>query len=176
MSAAAVPLRFASVPLVGLVPVDLDEANALLVEWGHYLEECDRPFRNEAFVLDYLGEPLSLAITSSIVSTTVCDYRRNEVVELSRLATKPGKNWATRVTLRLWREIAAPLYVPWKPRAAVAYSKNDRHEGRIYRFDGWTKVTDKAGSGGGGTWSRKRSEGDAEGGHKTLWLWEYDAA
>jgi hypothetical protein len=173
MSVTAVPLRFASVPLAGLVPIDLDEADALLIEWGHYLEECDRPFRNEAWALDVLGEPVSLAITSSIVSTTVAGYGRKQVVELSRLATKPGERWATRVALRLWREIAAPRYLPWVPDAAVAYSKNDRHDGRTYRFDGWTKVTDKAGSSGGGTWSRKRGEGDAEAGYKTLWLWRY---
>jgi hypothetical protein len=145
-----VPMRLASVPIAGLVPVDLVEADALLLEWGHYLEECDRPFRNEAFVLDARGEAVGVAITSSIVSTTVCGYRRNKVVELSRLCSRPGENWATRVTLRLWRETAAPFYLPWTPVAAVAYSKNDRHEGRIYRFDGWEKVTHRAGSSGGG--------------------------
>jgi hypothetical protein len=157
------------------MPVDLDEANALLVEWGHYLDECDRPFRNEAWVLDVMGVPVSLAITSSIVSTTVAGFYRNQVVELSRLATKPGERWATRVALRLWRECAARRYLPWTPTAAIAYSKNDRHDGRTYRFDGWTKVTDTAGSSGGGTWSRKRSSGDSESGAKTLWLWRFDA-
>ena len=45
--------------------------------------------------------------------------------------------------LRLWREKCGPKWPCVKPRsgqpplAAVAYSKNDRHEGRIYRFDGW---------------------------------------
>lgn len=170
---SAVPLRFASVSVAGVVSIDPAEADALLLEWGHYLEECDRPFRNEAWALDVGGRPVSLAITSSIVSTTVAGYRRQQVVELSRLATMPGERWATRVMLRLWRELCAQAYMPWRPSAAVAYSKNDRHDGRTYRFDGWTKVTDKAGSNGGGTWSRKRDDGDAEGGHKTLWLWEY---
>jgi hypothetical protein len=168
----------ASVPIAGLIPVDEDEANALLVEWGHYLEDCNRPFRNEAFVLDVRGEPMSVAFTSSIVSPTVTDerdvtYRTQQVVELSRLCSRPGANWATRVALRLWRETAAPFYLPWKPLAAIAYSKNDRHEGRIYRFDGWTKVRSTAGSSGGGAWSRKRYAGDAAHGPKTLWIWRY---
>ena len=173
----AVPLRLASVPVAGLVAVDEAEANALLVEWGHYLEACDRPFRNEAFVLDVRGEPVAVAITSSIVSPTVTDerdvtYSTRDVVELSRLCSKPGENWATRVTLRLWRETAAPFYLPWTPKAAIAYSKNDRHEGRIYRFDGWTRVRSTAGSSGGGAWSRKRYAGDAAHGPKTLWIWK----
>lgn len=178
MTAVAVPLRVASVPVAGLVPVDETEANALLVEWGHYLDGCDRPFRNEAFVLDVRGEPTAVAVTSSIVSSTITDeeertYRRQEVAELSRLCSKPGCNWATRVALRLWRETAAPFYLPWRPVAAFAYSKNDRHEGRIYRFDGWTRVRSTAGSNGGGTYSRRRHVGDAAHGPKTLWVWRY---
>ena len=76
--------------------------------------------------------------------------------------------------LRIWREVCAPRWHYWPVRAAVSYSQNQRHEGRIYRFDGWTKVTDQAGSTGGGAWSRKRYAGDAHHGKKTLWLWEYE--
>lgn len=72
----------------------------------------------------------------------------------------------------------APRRLPWgrglAPLAAVSYSKNDRHDGRIYRFDGWTKVTDRAGSSGGGQWSRKREKNDAANGPKTLWVWRYE--
>jgi hypothetical protein len=164
-------MRLGSVAVVGLVPISIGEANALLVEWDHYLGPCDRPFRNEAWSLDVMGEPVSLAVTSSIVSDQVCGYPMKNVVELSRLASR--ERWATRVTLRLWREVAARRYLPWSPDAAVAYSKNDRHEGRIYRFDGWEKITDKAGSGGGGTWSAKRAAGDPAHGKKTLWIWRY---
>lgn len=56
-------------------------------------------------------------------------------------------------------------------RGRLAYSQNARHEGAIYRFDGWTLVTDKAGSSGGGTYSTKRTAGDAVHGRKRLWLW-----
>jgi hypothetical protein len=166
-----VPLRLGAVAVCGLVAISETEADALLTEWGHYLGPCDRPFRNEAWALDVMGEPVSVAVTSSIVSTTVAGYPRKQVVELSRLASL--ERWATRVTLRLWREVAAPRYLPWTPTAAVAYSKNDRHEGRIYRFDGWDKITDTAGSNGGGTWTKPRTAGDQAAGQKTLWLWKY---
>lgn len=177
----ALPLRLATIsPLVGLVPIDVDEANALLEEWEHYLGPLDRPFRNDAWALDVDGEPISIATSSSIVGATSAGYEKHEAVELSRLCTRPGDQWATRVMLRLWREKAGPLWPCPKPRAgqaalaAVAYSKNDRHEGRIYRFDGWTKVSERAGSSGGGQWSRKRESNDAANGPKTLWLWRYD--
>lgn len=180
MSAVAVPLRLATMaPVAGLVPIDLDEANALLEEWDHYLGPCERPFRNDAWALDVGGGPVSIATSSSIVGATSAGYPKSEAVELSRLCSRPGFSWATRVMLRLWREVAAPLWPCPEPRAdlpalaAVAYSKNDRHEGRIYRFDGWTKITDRAGSGGGGQWSRKRATNDAANGPKTLWLWRY---
>lgn len=180
MSVAAIPLRLATLePLVGLVAVDVDEANGLLEEWEHYLGPLERPFRNDAWALDFDGSPVSIATSSSIVGETSAGYPKHEAVELSRLCTRPGCEWATRVMLRLWREAAAPLWPCPAPRAgqpalaAVAYSKNDRHEGRIYRFDGWTKVTDRAGSGGGGQWSRKRAKSDAANGPKTLWLWNY---
>lgn len=175
-----VPMRLGTFgPILGLVKVNLDEANALLVEWEHYLGACDRPFRNEGWVLDLHGQPIAVATSSSIVGETSAGYPKWEAVELSRLCARPGASWVTRVMLRLWREAIAPLWPCCEPRsglpplAAVAYSKNDRHAGRIYRFDGWTKVTDRAGSGGGGQWSRKRAKDDAANGAKTLWLWEF---
>lgn len=181
-----VPQRLASIPIVGLVPVSMDEANALLVEFGHYLGPCERPFRSEGWALDLLGEPIAVAVTASIVSpgVSVWDrdengelvvverFERREVVELARLASR--ERWATRVMLRLWREATAPRYLPWKPGAAVAYSQNSRHDGTLYRFDGWQKITDRAGSSGGGGWSRKRHASDAVHGAKTLWLWRYE--
>jgi len=85
----------------------------------------------------------------------------------------PEASWATRVILRLWLEVGAQAWPYWPVQAAVAYSQNARHLGNIYRFDGWERVTDKAGSNGGGAWSRKRYAGDAAHGRKTLWLWRY---
>lgn len=171
----AVPLRLGGMPaVVGLVPIRLEEANALLVEWGHYLGPVNRPFRSEAWALDVRDEPVAVAVGASAVSETVAGYNRVDVVELARLAARDRAY--TRVMLRLWREVAAPSYRigPYDhdpPKAAIAYSQNQRHEGAIYRFDGWEMVTDKAGSSGGGAWSRKRYAGDAAHGRKRLWLW-----
>lgn len=160
-------------PVVGFVPIHLDEANGLLDEWGHYLGPVNRPFRSEAWVLDLDDEPVAVAVGASAVSDTVAGYQRGEVVELARLAAR--ERWATRVMLRLWREVAAPRYRLGPdhpaPLAAVAYSQNARHEGNIYRFDGWTLVSSEAGSSGGGTWSSPRRRGDPALGRKRLWLW-----
>jgi hypothetical protein len=168
----AVPLRLGTLaPVMGLVPVDVEEANALSVDWVHYLGRCDRPFRSEGWCLDLDGEPIATAITSSIVSSTVDGYRCQEVVELARLCAR--ERWVTRVMLRLWREVCAPRYACWTPLAAVAYSQTSRHEGDIYRFDGWKCFTEAAGSSGGGTWARKRYATDAAHGKKKGWIWRY---
>lgn len=164
-----------------LVGVPLDVANSLLVEWGHYLGPMERPFGWQAFVLDIAGEPVSVAVSASTVSSTVAGLARSEVVELARLCSAPTARWATRPTLRLWREVGAPCwlnkYPDWRLSAAVAYSQNARHGGDIYRFDGWTRVTDRAGapSGPGSTWSRQRGAEHPAAGPKSLWLWRYEA-
>lgn len=147
-------MQLGLMPMIGLDTIDMATANDMLVEFDHYLGPCRRPFGQQAFALyDDAG------------------YPRGEVVELARLATRPGDAWATRVMLRLWREVCAPAWPYWTAQAAVAYSQNSRHEGRIYRFDGWKRVRSDAGSSGGGTWSNKRTDGDAVKGSKTLWLW-----
>jgi hypothetical protein len=171
-------------------------ANELLVEWEHSLGPCKRPMRNDAFAIQLDGRPISVAITSTIVSghvawtetsTVECDkgannisvnvtpvrYDRTEVVELARLCSAPGCAWATRIMLRMWREVCAPRWGPWTPKVAVSYSQNAKHKGSIYRTDGWAKVREDCGSSGGGAWSRKRYAGEAHHGQKTLWVWRY---
>jgi hypothetical protein len=174
---AALQLSLAT-PAAGYVETDPDAANALLTAWGHYLGRCDRPFGSQAWRLDVVGEPVSIAVSASTVSPTVAGYQRGQVVELARLCTRPGYRWATRVALRLWREIGAPAWPYWDVAAAVAYSSNERHEGDIYRFDGWTRVTDRAGAPNGpnATWSKQRPEGHPARGAKSLWLWKYGPA
>lgn len=163
------------VHVAGFAPVPLAQANLLLAEWGHYLGPVQRPFGSQAWLLDVAGEPVSVAVSCSIVSPTVGEYRRDEVVELARLCSAPGTSWATRVTLRLWREVAAPLWPYWAVRAAVAYSQNARHDGRLYRFDGWDRVRGDAGNVTGvtSTWTKVRAADHPARGPKSLWIWRY---
>jgi hypothetical protein len=159
-----------------MTTVDRGQANALLTQWGHYLGPCNRPFGAEGWVLEVAGQPVSVAISASIVSSTAAGLPMREVVELARLCSAPDASWATRPMLRLWREVAAPAWRYWPVRAAVAYSANVRHPGGIYRFDGWERITDQSGSSGGGTWSGKRDSQHAARGAKSLWLWRYPCA
>jgi hypothetical protein len=164
-------------PAAGLATITPAEANRLLTDWGHYLGPCRRPFGTQAWLLDVAGTPISVAISASTVSTTAAGYPRLQLVELARLCTNPDHRWATRPMLRLWREIAGPAWPYWPVHAAIAYSANGRHDGGLYRFDGWTRVRSDAGhpSGPGATWSTYRDPDHPAAGAKTLWLWEYPA-
>lgn len=187
-------MAVAAFALPGLAPLTLEPVSRpygdeLLSKWAHYLGPCNRPFGVEHWILTVEGEPVSLAVSASIVSASVARYEhdyegnlqvverwvRGEVVELARLASAPGASWATRPMLRLWREVCARRWPYWSAKVAIAYSANARHKGDIYRFDGWEKLTESAGSSGGGAWSRKRYATDAAYGRKTLWLWRYQA-
>jgi hypothetical protein len=150
------------------------EANELLARWGHRLGPCNRPFRTESFVLRHNDVPVSVAMSCSIVHGPVDGLQVNEVVELARLAS--NNPWANRVMLRLWREICAPAYRPWVPKAAVSYSHNALHKGSLYRADGWVKVRGDCGTTGkGGNWGRRGEgyENTALHGLKSLWIWRY---
>jgi len=164
-------LTLAPAAHAGLYEVTSAEANDLLARWGHYLGPCRRPFGTQSWALIAGGQPVAVAVSASTVATTTAGYPRRHLVELARLCA--AQPWATRVMLRLWREVAAPAWPYWPAAAAVAYSQNHRHDGRIYHFDGWTKVTTTAGSNGGGAWTRHRHPGHAARGPKTLWLWRY---
>lgn len=157
----------------GFVPVTLAEANRLVVAFDHNLGPCERPFRSEPWVFLVDGSAVAVAISASIVSATAGGFPRGDVVELARLAS--SERWANRLMLRWWREVGARRWSCWPVKAAIAYSQNDRHEGRLYRFDGWRRFTTAGGSSGGGTWSGKRSSDDAVHGRKTGWVFEYGA-
>jgi hypothetical protein len=171
--ASVAQLALAPAAAAGFHAVTMREANELLVEWGHYLGRCHRPFHQDAWVLVAHDEPVSVAMSASTVAATTAGYARTELVELARLCS--AQQWATRVTLRLWREVAAPAWPCWPVRAAVAYSSNNRHDGRIYRFDGWQRITTKAGNppGRSSTWTKQRGPDHPVAGRKTLWVWRY---
>jgi hypothetical protein len=168
--------RLIDVPIAGLYPITVQEANRFLVLIGHRLGPCNRPFHSEAFGYELDGSLIAVAISASIVNGPVAGYDRSEVVELARLGG--AVRWVNRVMLRLWREICGPRWTGWPVQAAVSYSKNAMHSGNLYRFDGWTKVREDAGQwGGSGTnWTRPRSNADLTKGPKTLWLWRYESA
>lgn len=161
--------RLLEAPTVGLYSIPLFQANQFLEEWGHKLGPCVRPFYSQAFALEVHGSPVCVAISASVVNHPVAGYHREQLVELARLGARVG--WANRVMLRLWREVCAPMWPCWKAAAAVSYSLNAMHRGDLYRFDGWEKIREDCGSGGGGTWSTPRREQPALSGRKTLWLY-----
>lgn len=165
--------RLMTVPITAVIPIDIDRANALLSQWGHRLGPINRPFRMEAYAFEIDGSPVNVAVSASIVSSTVAGYQCQEVVELARLCADPAFAWSNRVMLRLWRETLAPRWKCWPVKAAISYSHNAMHRGDLYRFDGWTKIREDAGKSGGGAWSRPRYATDAVMGSKTLWLWRY---
>lgn len=43
--------RLLDLPMAGVYPVAVAEANALLVQWEHRLGPCNRPFRQKAYAL-----------------------------------------------------------------------------------------------------------------------------
>ena len=144
-------------------------ADRLLVEWGHWLGACNRPFGRQSWALWLNGEPVSVAVSASTVNARCGGYERQEVVELARLCSHPEHRDMTRVALRLWRKTAAGAWAAryWPVRAYVSYANAIRHRGDIYRFDGWRKVADVPGGVAGGGWSRGKVYEP-----KSVWVYE----
>ena len=174
MVAAYQPALLA-VSMAGVMPIPMANANTLLLAWGHNLGALSRPSPMHAYALELDGEPISVAVSAFTVSNNVAGYDRTEVVECARLCTAPGHAWATRVMLRLWREVCAPRWPYYPVKAAVSYSQNAQHSGNLYRFDGWARVTDKAGTTQDGTqsWNRGAANTKRPQGSKSLWVWRY---
>lgn len=156
-------------PIAVFDAIDNTEADDALRQWGHWLGGCNRPFGRQSFGLFVAGSLVSVAVSASTVNGTCGGWPRGQVVELARLCSEPSQRWATRVTLRLWRELAPRSWGSsyWPVVAVVSYANAVRHKGDIYRFDGWTKVADVKGSGGGGTWTRPRKDGEP----KSVWVY-----
>lgn len=172
-----------ALPIAGLEPISKTEANQLVVAWDHNLGPCERRFGHDCWALIVgSGNPVSVVIGASTVSDHVTDgsggqLQRGAIVECARLCSDPANRWATRPMLRLWRECAAQLWPYWPVAAAVAYSQKRRHDGDIYRWDGWKLLSDDCGrSGGGGGWSKPRPSTAASSGPKRLWGWSYEVA
>lgn len=156
-------------PPVTFEPVSHSLADECLKEWNHYLGPCNRPFGRQSFALALRDVgPISIAVSASTVSTTCGGFDRKEVVELARLCSKPGYAWATRVCLRLWREVGTLDWAVkyWPIVAAVSYSEIGRHDGNVYRFDGWRRFTKVRGGTAGGARCGKKQ-------YKAKVLWTY---
>lgn len=158
-------------PLATFDFIEEREANQACEQWVHYLGACGRPFRQEWYGLFMDRTLVSVAISASTVGATCGGFERKQVVELARLVTHPDHRWATRLCIRLWRELAAPQWASWRPVAAISYSDKTRHKGDVYRFDGWTKVADVSGSTGGGTYSTKKQATP-----KAVWIYRLRVA
>jgi hypothetical protein len=156
-------------PLIAFDLISNERADAALVNWGHWLGPCNRPFGRQSFGLEIESELLAVAVSASTVNGHCGGYARRDVVELARLCAHPDHPELTRVALRLWRVIAPVIWERkyWPVRAVVSYSNSVRHTGDIYRFDGWEKVAQVAGSTGGGTWTKPKAP-EA----KTVWRYE----
>lgn len=131
--------------MVAFDPIPNNEANDALVEWGHWLGGCNRPFGVQSFGLKIEGELLSVAVSASVPGVTCAGYNRKEVVELARLCSHPNHRDLTRPVLRLWRKIAPATWHYWPVIALVSYANAVKHTGNIYRFDGWKKAADVPG-------------------------------
>lgn len=144
-------------PMAGFGFIPNEVADEKLAEWGHWLGGCSRPFGVQSFGLEVRGVGLvSVAVSASTVNAKCGPYKRKECVELARCASHPDHRWATRVCLRLWREIAPGCWEDafWPVKGLVSYSNNARHTGGIYRFDGWKRFGKVPGGKAGGGWQR----------------------
>ena len=86
------------------------EADARLVEWGHYLGACGRPFGRQDFGLATTRDGLvAVATSASTVSKRAAGMDRKELVELARLVRHPDHPWATAACLRLARYVTSVI-------------------------------------------------------------------
>lgn len=155
-------------PLATFDVIDDALADRLLVEWGHWLGGCNRPFGRQSFGLDLRDAGIvSVAVSASTVNVRCGGWDRQRVIELARQCSHPAHRWATRVCIRLWRQLAPQCWTYWPAEALVSYSNSNRHTGDVYRFDGWKKVADVKGGVAGGSWSRGKVYEP-----KSVWVYE----
>jgi hypothetical protein len=154
-------------PIAHIAAIELTDANAALVKWGHRMGACKRPNGNIwAHGLFAHGELVAVTISAALIRETCAGLTRAQAVELARLcASRPG---LCRVMLRLWREFVYPAHCQrhgyeW----AVSYQDESLHIGDTYRFDGWVRLREHARSG-------PDSRTGRPGRTKTIWGWHED--
>lgn len=134
-------------PIGAFDVISLEDANTLLVKWGHKMGPLKRGKQGAwCHALFHKGRPVAVTTASYLIRERVGGglghLTRENTVELSRLcAERPG---LCRVALRLWREFVFPD-LPFE--AAISYQDADLHKGHTYRFDGWARSPKMARSG-----------------------------
>lgn len=155
-------------PPVTFEPITRDEANALLLQWGHAMGPMERGnvSCDVHYALKHEGKPVGVAMAATLVREVVGggnrELTRANTIELARLcAERPG---LCRVVLRLWREFVFPAL---GYDVAISYQDADMHSGNTHRFDGWTRI----GFSSSGTDSRSGRKGR----RKWIWSWRMPA-
>jgi antitoxin VapB len=128
-------------PIATFETCEIEEANRLLVSWGHKMGPCNRPEQYGLWchVLRHEGEPVALTVTAPLVREHVGGgndwMTRENTIELARLCA--SRKGLCRVALRMWREFHFPSHrLPW----AMSYQDADLHTGATYKNDGWRRV------------------------------------
>lgn len=150
------------------------QANDLITRWGHPLGPYSRPFGYRAWGLAIDGTAAAVAVSGSTVGATSAGYKRNQVVDLARIARNPDHPGILRILLRLWRDYLAPRWDTWDlpVQAAVSYALPGK-EGNLYRFDGWKFHGYCKPWSGGATWSAPSKANQMADGVKRLYVYEY---
>lgn len=83
-------------PLARFDLIENELADAMLVEWHHWLGGCNRPFGRQSFGLFVADTLVSVAVSASTVNETCGGWPRMQVVELARLCSRVDQRWARR--------------------------------------------------------------------------------
>jgi hypothetical protein len=80
-------------------PVTRQQANELLVAFGHPLGPFTRPFGFQAWGLAIDGPAVAVAVSGSTVGARAAGFARREVVDLARISPCPASSACTPPTV-----------------------------------------------------------------------------
>ena len=156
-------------PLVSLDLIERPVLNAMLVEWHHQHGPIERPiFKSPVDVgLRHQGRLVAVIACDTLIRTTQ-GFSRSQACEVSRVcAAAPGM---CSSALRLWRHFVYPTIVAaWGTPWVISYQDATRHEGNLYRRDGWALI----GCSRGGADSRAVA-GTVRVRRRLIWAWNAD--
>lgn len=165
---------------VKIIEVTRGQANQYLTGWKHPLGPYRRPFGQQHFLMlaGRHNRPVAVASSGSVRRPTVAGgLRRDEVVELARIARSPEHPRSLRAMLRLWTDYLAVMwtdkYPDWELKAAISYALPGK-AGNLYRFDGWEPLGETEPWGGSTGWGKQSAANGIGDGKKKVWLYRYD--